>query len=53
MELTFLRHAKTDLNGKGYIATKLDYSLNEIGVEQCLNNVFSANDFDWDRKSVV
>ncbi len=46
MELTFLRHAKTDLNGKGYIATKLDYSLNEIGVEQCLNNVFSANDFD-------
>ena len=22
MEVIFLRHAKTDLNGKGYIATK-------------------------------
>lgn len=30
MKLTFLRHCKTDLNGKGYIATKLDQSSNEI-----------------------
>ncbi len=40
MEVTFLRHAKTDLNGKGYIATKKDYFLNEIGREECLRNVF-------------
>ena len=46
MELTFLRHGKTDLNGKGYIATKLDYSLNEFGVNQCLANVFSLGSFD-------
>ena len=46
MEVTFLRHGKTDLNGKGYIATKLDYSLNEIGIKQCLDNIFVANSFD-------
>lgn len=47
MELTFLRHGKTELNGKGYIATKNDYSLNEIGINQCLNRVFSPNSFDY------
>ena len=31
MNLTFLRHGTTDLNGKGLIATKLDYSLNDNG----------------------
>ncbi len=46
MEVTFLRHAKTDLNGKGYIATKKDYFLNEIGREECLRNVFSPNSFN-------
>ncbi len=46
MEVTFLRHGKTDLNGKGYIATKKDYPLNEIGKEQCLNNVFPFNSFN-------
>ena len=46
MEVTFLRHGKTDLNGKGYIATKRDYPLNEIGIEQCLNNVFPPNSFN-------
>ncbi len=46
MEITFLRHAKTDLNGKGYIATKKDYFLNEIGREQCLRNVFPPNSFN-------
>lgn len=46
MELTFLRHGKTDLNGKGYIATKLDYPLNEIGVNQCLANVFLPDSFN-------
>lgn len=34
MEVIFLRHTKTDLNGKGYIATKKDYFLNEIGREE-------------------
>ena len=46
MEVTFLRHAKTDLNGKGYIATKKDYSLNEIGREECLRNVFPPDNFN-------
>lgn len=46
MEVTFLRHAKTDLNGKGYIATKKDYFLNEIGREECLRNVFPPNSFN-------
>lgn len=46
MELTFLRHGMTDLSGKGYIATQLDYSLNETGFEQCLNNIFPVNNFD-------
>lgn len=46
MELTFLRHGKTDLNGKGYIATKLDFPLNKIGINQCLTNVFSSDSFD-------
>lgn len=46
MEVTFLRHAKTDLNGKGYIATTKDYFLNEIGREECLRNVFSPNSFN-------
>ena len=46
MEVIFLRHAKTDLNGKGYIATKKDYFLNEIGREECLRNVFPPNSFN-------
>lgn len=46
MEVTFLRHAKTDLNGKGYIATKKDYFLNEIGREECLRNVFPPDSFN-------
>lgn len=46
MELTFLRHAKTNLNGKGYIATKEDYFLNEIGREECLKNVFPPDSFN-------
>ena len=46
MEVTFLRHTKTDLNGKGYIATKKDYFLNEIGREECLKNVFPPNSFN-------
>lgn len=46
MEVTFLRHAKTDLNGKGYIVTKKDYFLNEIGREECLRNVFPPNSFN-------
>ena len=46
MEITFLRHGKTDLNGEGYIATKKDYPLNEIGIEQCLANVFLPNSFE-------
>lgn len=46
MELIFLRHAKTDLNGKGYIATKKDYFLNEIGREECLRNVFPPDSFN-------
>lgn len=46
MEVIFLRHAKTDLNGKGYIATKKDYFLNEIGREECLRNVFQPNSFN-------
>lgn len=46
MEVTFLRHAKTDLNGKGYIATKKDYFLNEIGKEECLKNIFPPNSFN-------
>ena len=41
MEVIFLRHAKTDLNGKGYIATKKDYFLNEIG-RRMLKKCFST-----------
>lgn len=46
MEVTFMRHGRTDLNGKGYIATKKDYSLNRIGIEQCSANVFLPGNFD-------
>ena len=45
MNLTFLRHGTTDLNGKGLIATKLDYSLNNNGKKQCMENIFSKDDF--------
>ena len=45
MELTFLRHAKTALNGKGYVATKLDYSLTKEGIEECKKNQFSTDIF--------
>ena len=45
MNLTFLRHGTTDLNGKGLIATKLDYSLNDNGKKQCIENIFAKNDF--------
>ena len=47
MEITFLRHGKTELNGKGYIATKKDYSLNEVGINQCSNNIFLPDSFDY------
>ena len=46
MKLTFLRHGTTDLNGKGYIATKLDYPLNENGVFECKKIKFDEKDFD-------
>lgn len=46
MEVTFLRHATTDLNGKGFIATKLDYHINEMGVEQCKRISFEKDDFN-------
>lgn len=45
MNLTFLRHGTTDLNGKGLIATKLDYSLNDNGRKQCMENIFAKDDF--------
>ena len=44
MEVIFLRHAKTDLNGKGYIATKKDYFLNEIGREAALESKAEIED---------
>ncbi len=46
MEITFIRHASTDLNGRGFIATKLDYDINASGIEQCKNNIFKENNFD-------
>lgn len=46
MQFTFIRHAETDLNGKGYIATQLDYHINERGIYQCVNSVFEEKDFD-------
>lgn len=46
MELTFLRHAQTSLNGKGYIATKLDYSLTLEGIEECKKNQFLMDIFE-------
>lgn len=46
MKLTFLRHGTTELNGKGYLATKLDYPLNENGRNQCKEVSFGKDDFD-------
>ncbi len=46
MNITFLRHATTDLNGKGLIATNLDYPLNDNGKFMCKQNVFNKHDFD-------
>ena len=46
MEVTFLRHATTDLNGKGFVATQLDYHINEDGIKQCQQLVFKENDFN-------
>ena len=46
MEITFIRHASTDINGRGFIATKLDYDINASGIEQCKNNIFKENNFD-------
>ena len=45
MIVTILRHGTTDLNGKGLIATKLDYSLNDNGRKQCMENIFAKDDF--------
>ena len=46
MNITFLRHAKTNLNGKGFIATQLDYPLNESGKNQCKSCLFEEGSFD-------
>ena len=46
MNLTFLRHGTTDLNGKGFVATQLDYPLNEHGKEQCKSNIFEKSSFN-------
>ena len=46
MELTFLRHATTDLNGKGFVATQLDYQINKNDIEQCKQIVFKENEFN-------
>lgn len=46
MKITFLRHGTTELNGKGYLATKLDYPLNENGRNQCKKVSFNEGDFD-------
>ena len=46
MNLTFLRHGTTDLNGKGFVATQLDYPLNEHGIVQCKSNAFSCPSFN-------
>ena len=46
MEIIFLRHATTNLNGKGFIATQLDYHLNENGIMQCKQMIFKENFFN-------
>lgn len=46
MKITFLRHGTTDLNGKGYLATKLDYPLNENGRCECKKIKFRDGEFD-------
>lgn len=46
MKITFLRHATTDLNGQGYVATKLDYHINQNGRQQCESILFKEDEFD-------
>ena len=45
MKITFLRHATTDLSGQGYIATKLDYHINQNGRQQCESILFKEDEF--------
>lgn len=45
MELTFFINVITNLNGKGLIATNLDYSLNNLGKQKCAENIFSKGQF--------
>lgn len=46
INLEFVRHGTTDLNGKGYVATKEDLPLNENGIRTCIQNRFEKGRFD-------
>lgn len=46
IDATFLRHARTDLNGKGYLATKIDLGLNERGRIEASKHIFDLDEFN-------
>lgn len=46
MKLYFVRHAVTELNGKGYLATNQDPGLTLEGIKKCENMRFNESDFD-------
>lgn len=46
INIRFVRHGTTNLNGQGYVATKMDLPLNENGVKMCMENKFKEGNFD-------
>lgn len=46
INLKFIRHSTTNLNGKGYVATQKDFPLNEKGIKKCIENRFEQGEFD-------
>lgn len=46
MQLYIVRHAVTELNGKGYLATKQDPGLTSEGIKECEKMRYSEGDFD-------
>ena len=44
--IQFIRHAVTDIKGRGYLATDQDIPLNDVGIKSCIENKFDRESFD-------
>ncbi len=46
IKIYFIRHARTEFTGKGYIALDTDSKLSQEGIDSCKRCVFKDNTFD-------